>query len=159
MSFDWDAVPLETPNDYDTFTFEGKGDQIAGVIEKIRSHTFPATDKEPARTQPIIDLKTGENSGVTVFLSPADLKRQAKQYRLDVGDAVRITLVGFKRNARGSGTPAKMFVVEVKRNGQLLELIHDPEYGPLDAQPVRAPNPAPVEEPPPFDDQFGEEPF
>jgi hypothetical protein len=93
------------------FYFDAPGDSIAGTLIEYDA------DGPPKDPTPRLTIQTREGDRYTVTATQERLKAALKAHCPAIGDAVRITYTGEADRAMPGMSKAKLFAVEVRRQG------------------------------------------
>jgi hypothetical protein len=110
MPFDWNKF-----RDGERFKFVNPGDAIEGEILSITTTTFGGT----ADPTPVITLKKTDGKITEVTASQTVLCSRLAEEGPDIGDFLSMTFTGVADNAKPGRSPAKLFDVIVKREGEV----------------------------------------
>lgn len=104
----WDDPAIQ-PEDSDFVKFNEVGDEVIGRITNITTKTFN-NDKGGVDTVPQLALTMPDGAEKTLTAGAFDLRKKLIEARPDVGDDVRVMMIG--RDGK-----QKKFKVDVKRGG------------------------------------------
>lgn len=108
---DWGEWTRPTEGDWpEAFKFTTPGDQIVGIITRVRVATMPDTKRLPELT-----LRLDDNSERQVLASQVRLQSKLAELRPASGDRIAIVFTGTEPSSVAGRSPIKCFEVEMKR--------------------------------------------
>lgn len=108
MTSIWDDAAIKSGGEF--VKFENVGDEVAGTITDLRTHTF---DDGKVVPQILIDTDDGEERTITA--GQVRLKAALVEQRPEVGDHIKVKFT--QNEKRAGGKTLKHFDVEVSRGG------------------------------------------
>lgn len=110
----------------------GEDVSVVGHVAALGTHTFEANERGPGRTVPKVTLDRGGDFGlVDITCGPADLRKKVIAAGPQLGDRMRIAVIGSTKTQVGT---QYFFKVDVQKGGTpILAPVpkHDPEEVPF----------------------------